>query len=138
MNCFYYEELAVDQKATFSKNVTNEMMDAFRAITGDENPLHTDKDYAQSAGYSDRIVFGMLSAALLSTLAGVYLPGKYSLIQTVEVEFASPVFVGDTLTVEGVVTNKYDEFKVIKLKVTVFNQHGEKVCRGKMRVGVLK
>lgn len=136
MNHFLYEEIKIDQKAEFSRTVTEEMMTAFRILTGDDNPLHTDQDYATNAGYPGRVVYGMLSAALFSTLAGVYLPGEYSLIQTVDLEFAKPVFVGDTLTVEGVVMNKYDAFNVIKLKVTVSNQLGEKVCRGKMRIGV--
>ena len=136
MNHFTYDEITTGQEVSFSRSVTEEMMEAFRAISGDENPLHSDQDYATEAGYPGRVVYGMLSASLLSTLAGVYLPGEFSLIQTADLEFVKPVYIGDTLTVTGVVTDKYDEFRAIKLKVTVRNQCGSKVCRAKMRIGV--
>ncbi len=136
MNDFSYEEIEVGHKESFSVTVTEEMMDKFLAITGDVNPLHNDEDYARSAGHPGRVVYGMLSASLLSTLAGVYLPGKRSLIYEVKIKFAKPVYIGDTLTVEGTVEEKHDVYSLLVLKVTVRNQSGDKVCRAKMQVGV--
>ncbi|MBQ9091319.1 MAG: hypothetical protein IJY52_03500, partial [Anaerotignum sp.] len=49
----------------------------FLAITGDINPLHNDQEFAQKQGHPDKVAFGMLTASFLSTLAGVYLPGRY-------------------------------------------------------------
>ena len=103
MNDLSYEEIEVGHKESFTVTVTEEMMDKFLAITGDVNPLHNDEDYARSEGHPGRVVYGMLSASLLSTLAGVYLPGKRSLIHEVKIKFAKPVYIGDTLTVEGTV-----------------------------------
>nr|MCR5474206.1 dehydratase [Lachnospiraceae bacterium] len=80
--------------------------------------------------------YGMLTASFLSTLAGVYLPGKRSLIQEVKVKFAKPVYVGDTISVEGTVEEKHDIYSLIVLKVTMKDQDGRKVCRATMRVGV--
>lgn len=137
MNDLSYEEIKVGHKESFSVTVTEEMMDKFLAITGDVNPLHNDEDYAKSAGHPGRVVYGMLSASLLSTLAGVYLPGKRSLIHEVKIKFAKPVYIGDTLTVEGTVEEKHDVYSLLMLKVTVRNQSGDKVCRAKMQVGVL-
>lgn len=136
MNDLSYEEIKVGHKESFSVTVTEEMMDKFLAITGDVNPLHNDEDYAKSAGHPGRVVYGMLSASLLSTLAGVYLPGKRSLIHEVKIKFAKPVYIGDTLTVEGTVEEKHDVYSLLMLKVTVRNQSGDKVCRAKMQVGV--
>ena len=136
MNDLSDEEIEVGHKESFSVTVTEEMMDKFLAITGDVNPLHNDEDYARSAGHPGRVVYGMLSASLLSTLAGVYLPGKRSLIHEVKIKFAKPVYIGDTLTVEGTVEEKHDVYSLLVLKVTVRNQSGDKVCRAKMQVGV--
>lgn len=138
MNSFTYADIAVGQTERFSKTITEETMRSFRDVSGDENPLHNDSDYAQSAGYDGRVVYGMLTASLLSTLAGMYLPGKYSLIHHVECDFPAPVFIEDTLTVEGEVTEKNDLFKVFEMKVTIRNQDNKKVLRGRMRVGVSK
>ena len=136
MNEYTYEEIAIGQKESFSVTVTEEMMNSFRDITGDINPLHNDKDYAISKGHPDRVVYGMLTGSMLSTLAGVYLPGKRSLIQEVKLKFAKPVYIGDTLTVEGVVEEKHDSYRLIIVKVAIRNQNGDKVCRAKMQIGV--
>lgn len=136
MNEYTYEEITVGQKESFEVTVTDEMMASFCALTGDINPLHNDSDYAVSKGHPGRVVYGMLTGSLLSTLAGVYLPGKRSLIQEVKIKFSKPVYIGDTLTVEGVVEEKHDSYLLIIIKVTIKNQKGEKVCRARMQVGV--
>ena len=136
MNEYTYEEIQVGHKESFEVNITQEMMDKFRDVTKDVNPLHNDETYARSLGHPGKVVYGMLTGSLLSTLAGVYLPGKRSLIQEVKIKFAKPVYIGDTLTVEGVVDEKHDVYRLLVLKVTIRNQTGDKVCRGKMQVAV--
>ena len=136
MNDYTYEEIQIGHKENFTVTITEEMMDKFRDITGDINPLHNDEDYALSKGYKGKVAYGMLTGSLLSTLAGVYLPGKKSLIQEVKIKFAKPVYAGDTVTVEGVVEEKNDTYSLLMLKVTIRNQDGDKVCRGKMQIGV--
>ena len=137
MNEYLYDDIYVGQEETFNVKITQKLMDNFFKLTGDCNPLHRDLDYAKSVGFDKNVVYGMLTASFLSTLAGVYLPGKYSLIHTIETDFVKPVFVGDTLTVKGIVKEKNDDFKVFWLKVDVFNQNGQKVVRGKMRIGCM-
>ena len=137
MNEYTYEEIRTGHKESFNVTVTEEMMESFMKMTGDINPLHNDEDYAHTLGHPGRVVYGMLTGSLLSTLAGVYLPGKRSLIQEVNIKFANPVYIGDELTVEGVVEEKHDVYSLLVIKVAIRNQNGEKVCRGKMRVSVV-
>ena len=136
MNCYSYEQISVGLQDKFEKHITDEMLSGFRTITGDNNPLHTDRVYAEQRGYNDRVVYGMLSASLLSTLAGVYLPGKYSLIYSTKINFHKPVFVGDTITVRGTVKEKDERWNTIRLKIIMENQDGKKVLSGSMQIGV--
>ena len=76
MNHYTLAEMTPGLTEEFAVTVTPEMMDAFRAITGDVSPIHIDADYARGRGFPGRVVYGMLGASLFSTLAGVYLPGK--------------------------------------------------------------
>lgn len=138
MNNYKFEEIQVGLKENFTVTVTDEMMEQFLAITGDVNPLHTNKEFAGKKGYENRVVYGMLTASFLSTLAGVYLPGERSLIHSVESKFVKPVFVGDVLTITGEVTEVNELFHMFVMKTTICNQKGEKVLRGKMQVGVLE
>jgi len=138
MNRYSFEEIHKGLKESFSVTVTEEMMKAFRDISGDINPLHTDKGFANSKNYPDKVVYGMLTSSFLSTLAGVYLPGENSLIREVEVKMKKPVFVGDELTVTGEVSEVNTDFRIFTMNVTITNGKGEKVLRGKMQMGVLE
>lgn len=137
MNHWKYSELKIGHEEKFQVTITESMMEQFYMITGDDNPLHRNNDFAQRKGFSSKVVYGMLNASFLSTLAGVYLPGENSLIHEVETKFVKPVLVGDTLEVKGTVTERNDLFMQITIKVQIINQQGDKVLRGKMKVGVL-
>ncbi len=134
MNHYGYRDLRPGMKVSFDAVLDEEKLDMFRKITGDINPLHNDRSYAESKGYRERVVFGMLSASLMSTLAGVYLPGEKSLIQSVESKFIKPVILNDVITVTGEITDMNDSVQRIELKVTMTNDRGEKVLKGKMQV----
>lgn len=137
MNEYFFEELKVGQKERFTAEITEDMMDKFRDISGDVNPLHTDADFAREKGFPSRVTYGMLVAAFYSCLAGVYLPGKNCLLQSVKADFISPVFVGDTLTIEGGIVQKNDSVRRLLIKATIHNQDGKKVSRAKIEAGVI-
>jgi acyl dehydratase len=138
MNEYTYEQIATGMEESFQVTVTEEMMRQFLTITGDANPLHTDVDYALSQNYENKVVYGMLTASFYSTLAGMYLPGRYSLIHSVESKFLRPVYVGDALTVSGVVREKEDAYHMLILALLIKNQNNEKISKGTMQVMVLE
>ena len=138
MNAYRYEEIETGQSESFRVTVTEEMMDRFREMTGDINPLHQEDAFAREKGYDGKVCFGMLSASFLSTMAGVYLPGKYSLIQSVEVKFSKPVYPGEELCITGKVAEKNDTFRFIKIKVDAKTASGEKKMKATMQIGVME
>lgn len=137
MNTYTFDELKVGMSESFQVTITEAMLDSFKGITGDVNPLHNDEEFAKAKGHVGRVAYGMLTASFLSTLAGVYLPGEKSLIQQVETKFASPVYIGDELTVKGEIAELVESVQRLTLKVTITNQNGKKVLRGKMEILVV-
>ncbi len=137
MNEYRLEDIYVGMEEAFSVTITEEMMSHFTEITGDINPLHNDEDFAKAMYHPSRVVYGMLTASFISTLGGVYLPGKYCLIQGVEVKFAKPVYIGDVLLVSGKVTELHESVGQLTIKVTIKNQDGTIVCKGKLKAGVM-
>lgn len=135
MNEFKISDIHLDMKASYEYLVTKENLDLFTKITGDINPMHVDSTFAKNHNMKDKIVYGMLTSSLLSTLAGVYLPGKYCLLQEVNTKFLSPVYVGDLLKVEGQVVNISESVKQLEIKVQVINQNNEKVLKGIIKTG---
>ena len=72
MREYVLKDIDIGMKESFSQQITDKMEDAFRNVTGDENPLHFDDQYAVEIGkgkYRKHIVFGMLTASFLSTMA---------------------------------------------------------------------
>ena len=136
MNHYRLADLTPGVTESFTVTITEEMMAQFYAITGDNSPIHMDADYAAGRGYPGRVVYGMLGASFLSTLAGVYLPGEHCLLHGVDLKFAKPIFIGDTLTVTGVVDEVNDTFREITIKASIVNQDGKKVTRAVIRSGV--
>lgn len=142
MNRYTFSEITVGAKEAFTREITREMEDQFREISGDENPLHQEDGFAQEIGrgkFPGHVAFGMLTASLYSTLAGVYLPGRYSLIHSFEeLSFLKPVFAGDILTVTGEVFEKEEALGLIRIKAVIRNQENRMVSRAKMKVLVMK
>lgn len=139
MKHFNFEDIEIGYEVSFNYDITEEKMQKFLDITGDINPLHNDIVYAKSKGYSEKVVYGMLTSSILSTLAGVYLPGEKSLIHEVSVSFVKPVLISNCpLTVKGKVINKEERFKQIEIKCSIFDKNKDKVLRGNMKIGFVK
>lgn len=138
MNEYRFEDLMIGMEESFSVTVTEEMMRQFFDLSGDTNPLHNDRGYALEQGYRDKVVYGLLTTSLISKLVGVLLPGKYCLLQGVEVKFSKPVYVGDILIVKGIVDELHESVQRAVIKVTIQNQDEKKVVKGKAEVGFLR
>lgn len=142
MNEYCFEDIQIGQTESFQKKITVGMEDSFREITGDTNPLHRDDAFAIEVGngkFKSHVSFGMLTASFYSTLAGMYLPGKYSLIHSINnLSFKKPVFTGDVLTVTGTVKEKYDDLMLICVSVKITNQDGIVVSEADMKILVQK
>lgn len=142
MNEYLFERIKVGDREGFSVKITEDMEKRFREITGDFNPLHSDDAFAREAWggkFRQHVTFGMLTASFYSTFAGVYMPGKYSLIHSIEdIKFKQPVYAGDTLTVSGVVEEKQEGLKLIAVKVKITNQDGGQVSSARMKIIVMK
>lgn len=138
MKEYTFSELEIGVEESFEVTITEDMMKSFLGITGDCNPLHNDEEFAKQMGHENRVCYGMLTASMLSTLAGVYLPGRYSLIQSVETKFLKPVFIGDTLIVKGVVKELHESVEQMEMKVLITRKNtGDKVLKGLMKIGFL-
>lgn len=120
MKHYKYEDIYIGLEESFDILVTNEMEREFRNLTGDENPLHYDDNFARAVGFDRHVAYGMLIASFLSTLAGIFLPGKYSLIHSIEqISFMKPVYTGDRLHISGKVYDKIDGLNIILINVTM-------------------
>ncbi len=131
-----FEALQIGETATFSRTIHEKDVEAFALLSGDMNPLHMDEAYAQTTQFGQRIVHGMFLGALCSCLVGMYLPGKRCLYLSQTLIFKKPVFIGDTVDVEGTLISKSQSTKLLSVDI-VFIRDKEVVAQGQAQVQVL-
>ena len=86
--------------------VTDGMVREFAKITGDNNPLHLDEEFAKKTIFGRRIAHGMLVASLISKVLGHDFPGAGTIYVSQSVKFRKPVYIGDTVKVHVEVKDK--------------------------------
>ncbi|HKN38221.1 MAG TPA: MaoC family dehydratase [Acidimicrobiia bacterium] len=74
----------------------------FAAATGDFNPIHTDETFAQKVGFPSIIAHGPLALAFLTQALGHNFGAEK--VRGVTAQFRAPILPGDTLRIEGTVT----------------------------------
>jgi 3-hydroxybutyryl-CoA dehydratase len=137
MNEYKFEDIKIGLLESFNTKINSLMMDKFLDISNDNNPLHTDKDYAKTKGFPGRVVYGLLTSSFYSTLVGVYLPGKYCILQGIDIQFSKPVYIDDELKISGKVSYINEAYKQIEIKATIVNQENKKVSKATIKVGVM-
>lgn len=137
MNKYKFSDITVGLTESFDIVINDLMMDNFLEITNDINPLHIDENYAKNKGFNNRVVYGMLTSSFYSTLVGVYLPGKYCILQCIDIQFSKPVYVGDELIISGMVSYINEVYKQVEIRATIINQDNKKVSKATIKVGVM-
>lgn len=122
--------LKVGDRSVFTKTISESDVYGFAGITGDFSQMHTNEAFMRTTRYKSRIVHGVLAFALGSTAstliqanAGADLPSvSYGYDR---VRFIRPVFIGDTLRAEYVVTAIDDGALRCEADIRISNQRGE-------------
>lgn len=123
-------DLYVGQTAEFTKTLFESDVYLFAGITGAQNPMHVNDVYAKQTKYKERIVHGMLSSSLISTVIGTQLPGNGTIYVEQQVEFLAPVLFGDTISAIVEVTDIFLEKNRVRLRTYCKNQNDEIVIDG--------
>lgn len=119
----------IGQNDFFIKKVNEEDVIAFAQISGDFNPVHIDKKKAEESIFGKQVAHGMYTAALISKVIGMQMPGEGTIYLSQNCKFLKPVFIGDELKVYVEILSIGDKNRA-KLKTSVFNQNEELVLDG--------
>jgi len=132
-----FEDINIGDSAELTHVVTLDDVEKFVALTGDDNKIHVDSEYAAKTVFKKPVVHGMLGAAFISTIIGTKLPGDGALWFSQSLEFILPVRVGDTILVTALIINKFQRDGVIEIKTEILNQNKQVVTTGVAKVKVV-
>lgn len=133
-----FENINIGDEEEIFHTITAKDVDAFACLTGDNNPLHMDDEFAAKTTFKKRVVHGMLPASFISTMIGTKLPGEGSLWYEQKLRFISPVRIGERIRVFAKVKFKSLSQRVLTIETTVFGEGNKKVIEGEAKVKVLE
>jgi 3-hydroxybutyryl-CoA dehydratase len=116
--------------ASRSLAITDETIRAFAEVTGDNNPVHLDDDYAAGTRFGRRIAHGMIAAGLISAALANDLPGPGTVYLNQTLKFKFPVFPGDTVTATVEVLTVRPDKPIVTLSTVCTNQDDKVVLEG--------
>ena len=129
-----FEQIKIGMKKKFTVTITESLVNEFSKLVGDFNPIHIDKKYAQSTKFGNRICHGMLLGSFFSRLVGTKLPGKNALYFSQSLNFKTPCFIGEEITVKGEIIEKSSLTKIIKIKTEIHNKEEKCIVDGFAKV----
>ncbi|KAA6436563.1 MaoC family dehydratase [Dyadobacter flavalbus] len=86
-------EPVVDTKFEHLFKFTQEEVERFAELTGDNNPIHLDAEYAATTNFKKPIIHGMLGATVFTKVLGTQYPGFGSIYLKQTLEFLRPMYV---------------------------------------------
>lgn len=101
---------------------TQEEFDRFAALSGDDNPIHVDADFAARTRFGRTVAHGMLLYSALCGILSRRWPGAVQMSQ--EFTFTAPTFAGEPVTFELVVQPGSPDGQ-LDIQVRIANEEGE-------------
>jgi 3-hydroxybutyryl-CoA dehydratase len=92
-----------------SRTITQEQLNRYSRVSGDQNPLHLDPDFAAATQFGGIIAHGMLTLALISEMLVAAFGNSWLESGGLKVRFKGAAYVGENLEtwgrVEKIATN---------------------------------
>ena len=132
------DDFHVGQHATFTKTFTEDDLRRFIEITGDVNPLHVDEAFARTTRFGGRVLQGMLTASIFSTMVGMKIPGTGAIYRSQTLKFLRPVRIGETVTAHFVVRSIDRAKHRLQIESWIENASGERVIEGMCEAGLMR
>ena len=123
-------DFTLGQSAELTRTFTEADVMAFARVSGDFNPVHVDAAAAAASSFGERIVHGMLTASLFSTLLATKLPGPGAIYLSQSLAFLRPVKLGDTVTARVSITAIDVDKRRLTVTTLVLNARGKNVVTG--------
>jgi len=126
---FFIEDLKLNQTDEIERKITERDINDFAKLTGDDNPVHTNSDFAKKTIFKQKVAHGFLSASFISTLIATKLPGPGSIYLSQNLKFLAPVFTDDLVRVKVTIQEIDYEKKKVKLQTDCFKNE-KKILSG--------
>ena len=121
-------QIQVGQIATLTRTFTQDDFNRFAKLSGDDNPIHVDPDFAARSRFGKMVSHGMLLYSVLCGALNKHFPGAEQVEQ--ELMFPTPTFVGEEITVRLQVKEVDDANRTARLDTIITRPNGDVALQG--------
>ncbi|WP_338793734.1 MaoC family dehydratase [Bernardetia sp. MNP-M8] len=114
-----------EYRLTFS--YSQEQVNRFAEVTGDNNPLHLDEEYAATTMFKRPIMHGFLGGSVFSKIFGTLFPGEGTIYMNQTMNFMRPMFVDTEYEAVMTITEINREKNRAKVQTQVIDKSTGKV-----------
>ena len=109
---------------------SQQQVDLFAEVTGDNNPIHSNAEYAALTPFKRPILHGFLSASVFSRIFGTLFPGDGTVYMSQSMKFLKPMYVDQPYKAMIRVAEAFPEKHRAKFSTEVFDAGGEMTISG--------
>ena len=80
-------DFRLGMQSSYIREITEKDILDFAKLTGDDNPIHVDKLFAEKSIFKKQVSHGMLTASFFSKIFGTKFPGNGCIYLSQEVKF---------------------------------------------------
>lgn len=132
-----FDSIKVGDRRELAHKITAQDIQGFANLTGDNNPLHLDEEFAKRTYFRKPVVYGMLSASFISTVIGTLMPGPGALWISQTLNFLRQAYEGDNIRVVVRVKQKSHATRILVLETVIYNQQNQELITGEAKVRLL-
>lgn len=109
-------------------------VDKFAEISGDNNPIHVNAEYAAKTPFGKPIVHGFFAGAVFSKVFGTQWPGEGTIYMYQDMSFRAPVFVENDYVAKFEIVEVNEEKHRGVIQCTLEDVDGKAVIIGQAKL----
>ena len=135
-----YDDFQIGYKGSFSRTITEELNRKFGELIQDFNPVHFDEERMKKSIFGRRATNGFLTESTIGVALVKMFTSDESIVIALkkEIKLVAPVFIGDTITTEVTVKERYPEKKRLLCDVIIKKQDNTEVVKANFLVKILE
>ena len=118
-------EYKVGMCAEIVRSFSENDVDLFSKLSGDENPVHLNEEYAKTTLFARRIVHGALASSIFSALFANKLPGAGCIYLKSENKFLRPIYLNEKVIFKVEIIDVLQEKKRVIFKTVAVSNDQE-------------
>lgn len=130
-----FEKLQVGQHCVVKRTFSQGDFDRFAILSGDDNPIHVDPEFAAQTRFGKTVCHGMLLYSTIASVLGVTLPGPGTIQLEQTLMFPAPTYAGNEVEVRVQVMELRPEARQAILETNIIQADNQLSCEGQTLVG---